>query len=175
MININKEILKNLNPCADRWKNYLDHYDSFSGSFEEFLLLDKITIADKVFVIKKMIPTKYLVKWTQKCSESVAHLKGIPYDIAARAAYAASRADAAYTDADDVADAAARAHAAIADAVADAAYADAVAVAVADAATDAAYADADAVAVADAAYKDQCGKNFSLLIEIIKENDNENF
>ena len=75
MININKEILKNLKPCADRWKNYLDHYETFSGSFAEFLFLDKITIADKIFVIKKIVPTKYLVKWAQACAESVAHLK----------------------------------------------------------------------------------------------------
>lgn len=149
MININKEILKNLNPCADRWKNYLDHYETFSGSFEEFLFLDKITIADKIFVIKKMIPTKYLVKWAQKCAESVAHLKGITHDVAARAAYAASRADAAYADA--VADAVARAHAAIA-------------------ATDAAYA-AYAHAATDAAYKNKLEENFLLLIEIIKENE----
>ena len=72
-IQINTEKLKELNPCVDRFKNWLEHYSEFCGSFNEFLDLDKITYDDKMFVIKKLIPKEILVKWAILCAESVLH------------------------------------------------------------------------------------------------------
>ena len=72
-IQINTKKLKELKPCADRFKNSLKHYREFCGSFNEFLDLDKITYDDKVFVIKKLVPKEVLVKWAILCAESVLH------------------------------------------------------------------------------------------------------
>lgn len=48
---INKEYLKSLNPCADRWKNYLKHYSQFDGTIAEFLDLKEISFEDKKWVL----------------------------------------------------------------------------------------------------------------------------
>ncbi len=53
MKTIDKYILKELNPCADRWKNFLNHYSDWSGDLLEFTELDKITIEDKLWVLLK--------------------------------------------------------------------------------------------------------------------------
>ncbi len=50
---INKRVLKDLRPCADRWKNFLNHYSDWSGDLLEFTELDKITIEDKLWVLLK--------------------------------------------------------------------------------------------------------------------------
>lgn len=47
---INTAFLKGLNPCADRYKNWLEHYKDFEGSLEEFFGLEKITHKDKIWV-----------------------------------------------------------------------------------------------------------------------------
>ena len=47
-IQINTEKLKELKPCVGRFKNWLEHYSEFCGSFNEFLDLDKITYDDKI-------------------------------------------------------------------------------------------------------------------------------
>jgi len=52
---INKEFLKSLSPCKDRWKNYLKYYDNFSGSLSEFMELDKISVDDKFWLFTKEI------------------------------------------------------------------------------------------------------------------------
>jgi len=52
---INKQELKKYRPCTDRWNNYLKHYSEFSGNLIEFLKLDKITVADKWWVLDKKL------------------------------------------------------------------------------------------------------------------------
>ena len=39
---INKDYLKSLNPCAGRYKSYLEHHKDFEGSLSEFLDLENI-------------------------------------------------------------------------------------------------------------------------------------
>lgn len=51
MKTINKEYIKQFNPCDDRWKNYIKHYSDFNGTIIEFLELDKITWHDKKWVL----------------------------------------------------------------------------------------------------------------------------
>lgn len=52
---ITKEFLEGLNPCADRWKNYLKYYSDWTGSLAEFLELDKITTEDKLWVFTRPV------------------------------------------------------------------------------------------------------------------------
>ena len=68
---INKEFLKELKPCTERYKNFLEHYADFSGTMVEFLDLDKITYKDKIWVIKKAIKRNVLKQWAVLCAESV--------------------------------------------------------------------------------------------------------
>lgn len=70
----NTKKLKDLKPCADRFKNWLEHYGDFEGSFCEFLDLDKITYDDKIFVIRKLVPIEILERWAILCAESVLYI-----------------------------------------------------------------------------------------------------
>jgi hypothetical protein len=71
---INKEILKNLNPCLDRYKNYLENYPNFDGSFDEFLDLENITYNDKIWVAQRVLNTNQLIHFGLLCAESVLHI-----------------------------------------------------------------------------------------------------
>ena len=56
MIKITKKFIEQFEPCSDRWQNYLNHYSEWSGTFLEFLELDKISSKDKVWVFSRNIP-----------------------------------------------------------------------------------------------------------------------
>lgn len=73
---INKEFLNELKPCADRFENYIEHYEDFNGSVKEFLLLDKLSIHDKLWVIQKyeLFSKIHLVKLAIFSAELVLHL-----------------------------------------------------------------------------------------------------
>jgi len=71
---INKEFLKSLNPCADRYENYLEHNASFDGSISDFLELDTISYEDKVWVAVRVLTSNQVVNWSVLCAESVVHI-----------------------------------------------------------------------------------------------------
>jgi len=52
---ITTQIIKDLNPCEDRLDNFMEHYPDFDGDHEDFLLLDKITHNDKIWVILRLM------------------------------------------------------------------------------------------------------------------------
>jgi len=71
---INKEVLKSLNPCADRYKHFLKHNASFDGSLSEFLDLPNLAYSDKVWVAEKVLTKNKRVKWAILCAESVMYI-----------------------------------------------------------------------------------------------------
>jgi len=71
---INKEFLKSLKPCADRYENYLEHHASFDGSFSEFIDLPYLDYNDKVWVAVRVLTSNQAVKWSVLCAESVVHI-----------------------------------------------------------------------------------------------------
>ena len=71
---INKDVLKELKPCIERYKNYLEHYAEFDGTFAEFLDLPLISYEDKIWVAKEMLSSKQLVRWAALCAQSVLHI-----------------------------------------------------------------------------------------------------
>ena len=71
---INREILKNFNPCLDRYKNYLENYPNFDGSFDEFLDLNNITYNDKIWVAQRVLNKNQLIRFALLCAESVLHI-----------------------------------------------------------------------------------------------------
>jgi len=136
---INKEYLKSLSPCEDRYKHYLTHYKDFEGMLEAFLDLPELIYTDKVWVFVRSIDKDKLRLVAADFAERVLHIYESKYpndDRPRKAIEAARRGD---KDADS----------AVSDA-ADDAYAVAYAVAVSDAAYAAAY--AAAAAAAHAAY-----------------------
>jgi len=71
---INKEFLKSLKPCANRYENYLEHNADFSGSFSEFLDLPYLDYTDKTWVAEKILTKNQAVNWAILCAESVVHM-----------------------------------------------------------------------------------------------------
>lgn len=68
---INSEIIKKLNPCDDRFNNYLNNYKDFSGSLEDFILLENITYSDKVWVVTRLFTKEQNIKWSILCASKV--------------------------------------------------------------------------------------------------------
>jgi len=68
---INKEFLKSLNPCADRYKVFLKHHGKFNGSFSEFMDLPNLDYEDKIWVAKRVLNKNQAVSWAILCAQSV--------------------------------------------------------------------------------------------------------
>jgi len=71
---IDKDVLKDLNPCADRYKNFLKHNADFSGSLSEFMDLPTVAYSDKIWVAKRVLNKNQAVSWATLCAESVLHM-----------------------------------------------------------------------------------------------------
>lgn len=72
---IDKQFLKSLDPCTDRWENYLEHYSDWSGTRLEFLELEKISDRDKLWVMLRpeTLSEKQLHLLACDFAESVLH------------------------------------------------------------------------------------------------------
>jgi hypothetical protein len=99
---VNKEIIKSLRPCADRYENYLKYYSDFDGQFEEFLDLENITYQDKIWLAVRLMPRFLVEVFAIDCVVRAAEYDAYAADAAA-AAYAADAADDAYAAAADAA------------------------------------------------------------------------
>jgi len=71
---INKEFLRSLYPCVDRYKHFLKHNINFNGSFSQFLDLDTISYSDKVWVAGEVLNRNQSINWAILCAESVVPL-----------------------------------------------------------------------------------------------------
>lgn len=80
-----EEILK-FNPCKDRIDNFTRHYPNYSGSVREFLSLDNITYADKVWVCARLMSPNQRFTFAKTCALSVLSIyeTAFPYDHAPR-------------------------------------------------------------------------------------------
>jgi len=68
---VNKEFLKSLKPCADRYNVFLEHNADFNGSLNDFLDLPSVSYEDKVWVAEKILTQNQAVSWCILCAESV--------------------------------------------------------------------------------------------------------
>lgn len=71
---INKQILENLKPCENRWKNYLSHYESFDGDFDDFIDFEHVSYDDKIWVSKKVLSKNQLFHFAILCADSVLYI-----------------------------------------------------------------------------------------------------
>jgi hypothetical protein len=132
---INKNVIKKLKPCAERYENYLKYYKNKEFTPAQFMGLKNITHKDKLWVAFRLMGEQYIRLAAADIAESVLHIyeKAYPGDNRPRLAIEAARSG--NKEAADAAAYAARAAANAAYAAAYAAYA-----AAADDAANAAYA-----------------------------------
>ena len=71
---INTDKIRALKPCLDRFNNYLNHYQDFDGSLEDFVMLENITYSDKVWVFIRLATKMQNVKWSLLCASKVLHI-----------------------------------------------------------------------------------------------------
>ena len=143
-LKIDTKTIQTLNPCKDRFDNWLEHYDNKTYTVKQFFALDNITHSDKLWVVLRLVSNETKVIFALDCA----------FDAAAAYAYAAD----AYADAD----------AADADAAVAAAYVAAAADADAAAYVAAAAAAYVAAAYADAARKAKQAEQLEVLIYLIE-------
>jgi len=74
MMKINKDVLKSLNPCDNRYKHFLEHHGEFSGSLNDFLDLPNLEYVDKIWIARRVLTKNQAVKWATLCAESVVHM-----------------------------------------------------------------------------------------------------
>jgi hypothetical protein len=93
---INQESIKALNPCKDRFDNYIKHYGTRSFTPAQFLGLKNITHKDKLWVAFRILPKETVVKIAADSAESVLHIYEAKYpgDLRPRKAIEASRSGA---------------------------------------------------------------------------------
>jgi len=71
---INKEVLKSLNPCDNRYEHFLEHHGEFSGSFNDFLDLTNVEYSYKIWVAVRVLTKNQLINWSILFAESVVHI-----------------------------------------------------------------------------------------------------
>lgn len=79
MKKINAKLIKAMNPCKNRFNNFIKEYPKFNGTFNQFLSLDNITYDDKVWVAVRMLSKNQLVHWSIACAESVQYIYNEKY------------------------------------------------------------------------------------------------
>jgi hypothetical protein len=71
---ITNALIASLNPCTDRYNNYLQHYKDKEFSFDDSIELENISYYDKVWVARRVLNKNQLVHWAILCAQSVLHI-----------------------------------------------------------------------------------------------------
>ncbi len=86
-LSINTKVIAALNPCRDRFNNWLKHYEAADLDILEFLALDEITASDKIWVSVRVLPIQLVEIFAIDCAVKTVYTAG---DYADAAAYAAA-------------------------------------------------------------------------------------
>jgi hypothetical protein len=108
-IRINTERIAALKPCADRFENFKREYPNFDVDILEFLSLEKITPADKIWVAVRVLPREIVEIFAIDCAFSTLEYAATidaAFVAVAAAKYAAADADYVAANAEYVATAA---------------------------------------------------------------------
>jgi len=71
---INKTVISNLNPCKDRFDNFVEKYPDFNGNLDSFLDLSNITYSDKMWVGVRVLTRNQEASFSVLCADSVLHI-----------------------------------------------------------------------------------------------------
>ena len=71
---VNSEKIKKLDPCNDRFENYIQHYGDRTFTVKEFLALKHITFSDKVWVAFRLMPKKNIRFTAGNIAKTVLHM-----------------------------------------------------------------------------------------------------
>lgn len=71
---IDLNYIKTLNPCVSGWKNLIKHYPNYEGTVQDFLTLEDIPYADRVWLMQKVVPLEILSQWAVECVEGVLYI-----------------------------------------------------------------------------------------------------
>ena len=71
---INKEVISKLDPCKDRFNNYLKYYALKSHTKAQFMGLKNISQADKLWVCFRLMPKENIALAAADIAESVLHI-----------------------------------------------------------------------------------------------------
>jgi hypothetical protein len=74
MTKLTAKLIKKLNPCKDRFDNFLKEYPNYKGDWYDFLSLDRISYEDKIWVAARLMNKEQLVRWSILCAESVLYI-----------------------------------------------------------------------------------------------------
>jgi len=96
-IKINTDIIKALDPCNDRFDNWLQYYSDFNKTLLEFLDLENISHSDKIWVALRLLPRHTVEVFAIDCVFAAYDAASVAYDNPAYADYYA----ASYAAADD--------------------------------------------------------------------------
>jgi len=88
-IPITTEIIASLDPCRDRFDNWIKHYEKFDGGLLEFLDLTNISVDDKIWVAVRTLPRFEIEVFANKCAFEAQASAADAEDAAKAAAYAA--------------------------------------------------------------------------------------
>ncbi len=94
---ITKEVIARLNPCSNRYENYLQHYGTTSLTKAQFMGRKNITQADKMWVAFRLMAKAAAVQAAADIAESVLHIyeDKYPGDLRPRKAIEAARSNTA--------------------------------------------------------------------------------
>ena len=76
---INKSVIAKLNPCSDRFDNYVNHYGERDFTVRQFMGLKNITHADKLWVAFRLLPKGQIPKAATDMAELVLHVYEAKY------------------------------------------------------------------------------------------------
>jgi len=68
------EYLKELDACQDGLDNVIKHYPNCDMLMSKFLALEKVSYADKTWLIEKVVNVNTLQIWAVECAENVLHI-----------------------------------------------------------------------------------------------------
>jgi len=71
---INNELIRKLKPCQNRMDNFEKEYPNYNENLSDFLQLDKITFADKIWVSTRVMTKTQMVKFMMLCAESTLYI-----------------------------------------------------------------------------------------------------
>jgi hypothetical protein len=97
---INKEVISKLDPCKDRFKNFIKFYGNKDFSIKQFMGLKNITHKDKLWVAFRLLPKDKIALVAADIAELVLNIyeRQYPNDLRPRKAIEAARSGGAGCD-----------------------------------------------------------------------------